>query len=70
MTTLRDIHRYMNEKRSVALQDGRTGKIVRVETFFPDNDTTVRVWTSDGAGPGVVKVRLDDVVGPVLKSGT
>ena len=69
MTTLRDIHRYMNEKRFVSLMDGRVGKIVRVDTFFPDNDTTVRVWTTDREQPSVVKVRLNDVVGPAKVAG-
>ena len=69
MTTLRDIHRYMNEKRFVSLTDGRIGKIVRVDTFFPDNDTTVRVWTTDDAQPNVVKVRLAEVLGPAKLAG-
>lgn len=63
MTTLRHIHRYMNDRRRVLLADGRTGKIVRVDTVFPANDTTVTVWTDSDSGPGVTKVRLDDVVG-------
>ena len=64
MTTLRDIHRFMNDRRFVTLRDGRTGKIVRVDTFFPDNDTTVTVWTSTQGRPGVAKVMLGEVVGP------
>ena len=63
VTTLRHIHRYMNDRRRVALSDGRTGKIVRVDTMFPSNDTTVTVWTDAAGGPGVSKVRLDDVLG-------
>lgn len=50
------------------LADGRTGKIVRVDTIFPSNDTTVTVWTEGHEGqdgPGVSKVPLDDVVGVV-----
>jgi hypothetical protein len=65
MTTLRDIHKYMNAHSYVRLQDGRTGKIVRVDTVFPDNDTTVTVWTETAGRPGVAKVRLGEVVGPV-----
>jgi hypothetical protein len=53
----------MNDRRRVTLSDGRTGKIVRVDTEFPSNDTTVTVWTDAGGGPGVSKVRLDDVLG-------
>lgn len=65
VTTLRHIHRYMNDRRRVVLADGRTGKIVRVDTLFPSNDTTVTVWTDAQEGPGVAKVRLNDVVGVV-----
>jgi hypothetical protein len=79
MATLRHIHRYMNERRSVVLSDGRIGKISRVDTFFPKNETIVTVWlkdVADAAAPstrggtppsamsGLVKVGLDDVVGP------
>lgn len=53
----------MNDRRRVLLADGRTGKIVRVDTVFPANDTTVTVWTDAESGPGVAKVRLDDVIG-------
>jgi hypothetical protein len=35
----------MNERRTVQLADGRTGKVVRVDTTFPGNTTTVLVWT-------------------------
>ncbi len=63
VTTLRHIHRYMNDRRRVLLADGRTGKIVRVDTVFPANDTTVTVWMDEESCPGVTKVRLDDVVG-------
>jgi len=69
MATLRDIHRFMNDRRFVSLRDGRTGKIVRVDTFFPDNDTTVSVWTETQGRPGVAKVMLGDVVGPA-KAGS
>ena len=63
MTTLRSIHKFMNERSYVRLSDGRTGKIVRVDTTFPSNDTTVTLWTDNGGGPGVTKVRLAEVVG-------
>jgi len=62
MATLRYIHQVMNERRSVQLTDGRIGKVVRVDTLFPDNATTVTVWTESKA-PGVAKVALSDVVG-------
>jgi hypothetical protein len=54
----------MNDRARVELSDGRTGKIVRVDTMFPANDTTVSVWTDSPEGPGVTKVRLDEIVGP------
>jgi hypothetical protein len=62
MATLRHIHQLMNERRSVQLTDGRVGKVVRVDTCFPGNDTTVTVWTQ-AAGPSVTKVALSEVVG-------
>lgn len=69
VTTLRHIHRYMNDRRRILLADGRVAKIVRVDTVFPANDTTVTVWTdSDASGPGVSKVRLDDVVGLAVET--
>lgn len=55
----------MNERRHVRLSDGRTGKIVRVDTTFPANDTLVTLWTETPSGPGVAKVRMDEVVGAV-----
>lgn len=66
MASLRHIHQFMNERRLVQLADGRTGKIIRVDTLFPENDTQVTVWTPDHSGPGVAKierVELKDVVG-------
>jgi hypothetical protein len=68
MTSLRNIHAYMTEHRWVLLRDGRTGKIVRVDTTFPSNDTTVTIWTDSGKMPSVAKVRLEQVVGPVSAS--
>jgi hypothetical protein len=64
MTTLRHIHQYMTDRRRVLLEDGRVGKIVRVDTVFPKGSTTVSVWTETKKGPGVAKVSLDSVVGP------
>ena len=52
----------MNERRMVLLSDGRIGKVVRVDTLFPGNATTVSVWT-DSRSPSVAKVSLTDVVG-------
>lgn len=49
MATLRLIHQLMNERRMVQLADGRTGKVVRVDTLFPGNATTVSIWTGPSA---------------------
>jgi len=67
----------MNERRMVQLSDGRIGKIVRVDTLFPDNATTVTVWTDsndDGplstgpvSGPGISKVSITDIVGEAAR---
>jgi hypothetical protein len=62
MATLRHIHQLMNERRMVQLSDGRIGKVVRVDTLFPGNCTTVSVWT-DSTSRGLAKVSLADVVG-------
>jgi len=66
MATLRYIHQLMNERRMVQLSDGRVGKVVRVDTLFPGNATTVSVWTASNS-PGVAKVALSDIVGEVAK---
>jgi hypothetical protein len=62
MATLRHIHRMMNERRSVQLNDGRVGQVVRVDTLFPGNDTTVSIWTASERSE-VAKVALTDIVG-------
>jgi hypothetical protein len=73
MPTLRHLHQMMNERRMVRLSDGRIGKIVRVDTLFPGNSTTVTVWTDSNdesplstgpvSGPGISKVSIADIVG-------
>jgi len=65
VTTLRSIHKFMNQRLHVRLADGRVGKIVRVDTTFPANDTLVTLWTESSDGPGVTKVKLEEVVGSV-----
>jgi len=77
MPTLRHLHQMMNERRMVRLSDGRIGKIVRVDTLFPDNATVVSVWTdpkeyglpSAGplGGPGISKVSLTEIVGEAVR---
>jgi hypothetical protein len=63
MATLRHIHRFMTDRRKVQLDDGRIGKIVRVDTEFPRNRTTVSIWVNSDSGPGVAKVDMSRVVG-------
>ena len=68
MASLRHIHQFMTERRHVLLADGRTARILRVDTSFPENDTEITVWTAAGASdsPGPAKaerVSLVDVVG-------
>jgi hypothetical protein len=77
MATLRHLHQLMNERRMVRLADGRVGKIVRVDTLFPDNATIVSIWTdsneygptSNGpaSGPGISKVALTEIVGEAAR---
>ena len=52
----------MNERRMVRLSDGRIGKIVRVDTLFPDNATIVSIWTTSQS-PSLAKVSLTEIVG-------
>jgi hypothetical protein len=70
MANLRRIHQLMTERRWVKLDDGRTGRIVRVDTTFPAGATTVSVWTNDFPGPSVAKVDATRVVGPVGKKAS
>ena len=67
----------MNERRMVRLSDGRIGKIVRVDTTFPDNATIVSIWTNSNelgpasagpaSGPGISRVSITDVVGEAVR---
>jgi hypothetical protein len=43
----------MNERRAIVLLDGRIGKISRVDTFFPKNETIVTVWLKDTSDASV-----------------
>ena len=62
--SLRYLHRCMTDRQRVQLDDGRLANIVRVDTEFPANQTTVSVWTDSPDGPGVTKVDLRRIVGP------
>lgn len=66
MSNIRHIHQYMTDRRRVLLDDGRVGKIVRIDTEYPKGSTTVSVWTGDG--PGVAKVDIQRVVGPAPRA--
>jgi hypothetical protein len=46
----------MASRQPVQLSDGRTGVITRVDTSFPEAETTVHVWTRTAEGPGLSKV--------------
>jgi len=61
MMTLKTVRKMQDARRPVELDDGRIGKIVRVDTLFPGNHTVVSVYTL-GEGPGIAKVTLDRLV--------
>lgn len=63
MASVRHIHQIMNERRVVRLADGRTGTIMRVDTWFPENDTRVTIWITGAGLAKVERVELKDVVG-------
>ncbi len=66
MTTIRHLEQYMADRRRVLLDDGREGEILRIDTQFPSQDTTVSVWT--GVRTGLAKVRAESIVGPASQS--
>jgi len=66
--SLRHVQRCMTDRRQVKLDDGRLARIVRVDTEFPANQTTVSVWADTPKGPSLTKVTLDRIVGPVPDS--
>jgi len=51
----------MASRQQVQLSDGRTGVITRVDTSFPEAETTVHVWTKTAEGPGLAKVNAKTV---------
>ncbi|HEY6724328.1 MAG TPA: hypothetical protein VI197_09855 [Polyangiaceae bacterium] len=53
----------MTDRRRVALDDGRLARILRIDTEFPANQSTVSVWTDTPKGPSVTKVDLTRIVG-------
>ncbi|HMJ54488.1 MAG TPA: hypothetical protein VK540_20545 [Polyangiaceae bacterium] len=52
----------MASRKPVTLSDGRTGVIVRVDTSFPEAETTLHIWTEMPDGPGVAKVSARAVI--------
>jgi hypothetical protein len=65
MGSVRSIQRYMAEGCRVLLDDGRTGRIVRIDTRFPTGNTVVSVWVrAENGGPGLARVEAEAVVGP------
>jgi hypothetical protein len=51
----------MASRKPVMLSDGRTGVITRVDTSFPEEETTVHVWMKAAEGPGLAKVNAKTV---------
>ena len=54
----------MASRKPVTLSDGRKGVIVRVDTSFPEAETTIHVWTESAEGPGLAKVSARSVTEP------
>jgi hypothetical protein len=61
MNLVRTMYAIMASRKPVVLSDGRTGVIVRVDTSFPEAETTLHVWTEMPDGPGVAKVNASSV---------
>jgi len=59
MMTLKTVRKMQDARRPVQLDDGRIGKIVRVDTTFPGNHTEVSVYMLGHDRPGIAKVTLD-----------
>jgi hypothetical protein len=66
MSLVRAMYALMASRQSVQLNDGRTGVITRVDTSFPEAETTVHVWTRTAEGPGLAKVDAKSVTAPPL----
>ena len=61
MSLVRTMYAIMASRKPVMLSDGRTGVIVRVDTSFPEAETTLHVWTEMPEGPGLAKVNARGV---------
>ena len=62
MSLVRTMYAIMASRKPVTLSDGRTGVIVRVDTSFPEAETTIHVWTEMPEGPGLAKVSARNVI--------
>jgi hypothetical protein len=62
MSLVRTMYAIMASRKPVVLSDGRTGVIVRVDTSFPDAETTLHIWTEMPEGPGLAKVSARSVI--------
>ena len=56
MSLVRTMYALMASRKPVLLSDGRKGVITRVDTSFPEAETTLHVWTNTTEGPGLAKV--------------
>jgi hypothetical protein len=63
MADLRHIHELMTARRRVLLDDGTTGRILRLDTAFPSRHTIVSVWAECVEGPRMAKVDIHRVIG-------
>ena len=70
MAELTRIQQYMKDRRRVLLDDGRTGKIIRLDTAYPGHKTTVSLWTESHEGPREAKVDIRRVVGLAPQEAT
>jgi hypothetical protein len=61
MSLVRTMYAIMASRKPVMLADGRTGVITRVDTSFPEEETTVQVWVKTAEGPGLAKVNAKTV---------
>jgi hypothetical protein len=62
MLSLRRVQELQDRRSLVHLTDGRVGKIVRVDTIFPDNKTVVSIYTNGAQGLGIAKVSLEQLL--------
>lgn len=60
MNKVRKIHKWMTDRAIVKLNDGRNGKIIRIDTEFPRGITAITVLLVNGE---LVKTTPEKVVG-------